>query len=114
MPNRLWYFAASELLPQADSSIACAMVTAAGTPHRRWAATDPGAIRLMNACCARVPGVACAAGAYCRECSGRAAADGGGAAADRVGAAADGVAVAADGETVADGVAGADAVADGE
>jgi hypothetical protein len=50
MPNRLWYSAASWLFPQADSSIACAIVTAAGTPHRCWAATAPGAMRLMNAC----------------------------------------------------------------
>src|SRR3984957_1272407 len=57
MPNRLWYLAASWLFPQADSSIACAMVTAAGTPQRCWAATAPGAIRLMNACWSRVPGV---------------------------------------------------------
>jgi hypothetical protein len=45
------------------------MVTAAGTPQRCWAETAPGAIRLMNACCVRVPGVACAVGAYCRYCS---------------------------------------------
>ena len=50
MPKRLWYSAASWLFPQADSSIACAIVTAAGTPHRCWAATAPGAMRLMNAC----------------------------------------------------------------
>ena len=70
MPKRLWYLAASWLFPQEDSSIACAMVTAAGTPQRCWAATAPGEIRLMNACCVRVPGVACAAAAYCRYCSG--------------------------------------------
>ena len=70
MPKRLWYLAASWLFPQEDSSIACAMVTAAGTPQRCWAATAPGEIRLMNACCVRVPGVACAAGAYCRYFSG--------------------------------------------
>src|ERR1700722_4856139 len=73
MPNRLWYSAARPLFPQADSSIAWAMVTAAGTPHRCWAATAPGAIRLMNACCARVPGVACAGAEYCRYRSGLAA-----------------------------------------
>ena len=50
MPKRLWYSAASWLFPQADSSIACAIVTAAGTPHRCWAAPAPGAMRLMNAC----------------------------------------------------------------
>ena len=75
MPKRLWYLAASWLFPQEDSSIACAMVTAAGTPQRCWAATAPGEIRLMNACCVRVPGVACAAGAYCRYCSGLAVAE---------------------------------------
>ncbi|HWG16197.1 MAG TPA: hypothetical protein VG268_23265 [Streptosporangiaceae bacterium] len=32
MPNRLWSSLASELWPQADSSMAWAMVTAAGTP----------------------------------------------------------------------------------
>ncbi|HEY5016431.1 MAG TPA: hypothetical protein VII59_06600, partial [Streptosporangiaceae bacterium] len=51
------------------------MVTAAGTPQRCWAATAPGAIRLMNACCVRVPGVACEGAAYCRYCSGLAVAD---------------------------------------
>jgi hypothetical protein len=75
MPKRLWYSAASWLFPQDDSSIAWAMVTAAGTPHRCSAATAPGAIRLMNACCVRVPGVACAAGAYCLYCPESAAAD---------------------------------------
>src|ERR1700761_2426902 len=62
MPNRLWYRAARLLWPQADSSIAWAIVTAAGTPKRCWAATAPGATRLMNACWFRVPGVA-----YCLE-----------------------------------------------
>src|ERR1700748_1634212 len=61
MPNRVWYCAASPLRPQEDSSIACAMVTAAGTPNRCCAAIAPGATRLMNACWSRVPGVA-----YCR------------------------------------------------
>ncbi len=32
MPKRLWYCAARPLCPQADSSMACAIVTAAGTP----------------------------------------------------------------------------------
>jgi hypothetical protein len=50
MPKRLWYSAESWLFPQEDSSIACAIVTAAGTPQRCWAATAPGAMRLMNAC----------------------------------------------------------------
>src|ERR1700722_6708496 len=58
MPNRLWYRAARLLWPQADSSIAWAIVTDAGTPKRCWAATAPGATRLMNACWFRVPGVA--------------------------------------------------------
>src|SRR5579859_6532901 len=61
MPNRLWYRAARLLWPQADSSIAWAIVTAAGTPKRCWAATAPGATR-MNACWFRVPGVACCFG----------------------------------------------------
>src|ERR1700678_3205329 len=58
MPNRLWYRAARLLCPQAASSIAWAIVTAAGTPKRCWAATAPGATRLMNACWCRVAGVA--------------------------------------------------------
>src|SRR5262249_24538563 len=58
MPNKLWYFAASPLRPQADSSIACAIVTAAGTPNRCCAAIAPGATMLMNACWSLVPGVA--------------------------------------------------------
>src|ERR1700691_6514853 len=58
IPNRLWYRAARLLWPQADSSIAWAIVTAAGTPKRCWAATAPGATRLMNACWFCVPGVA--------------------------------------------------------
>src|SRR5580693_7759341 len=62
MPNRLWYRAARLLWPQADSSIAWAIVTDAGTPKRCWAATAPGATRLMNACWFRVPGVACCFG----------------------------------------------------
>src|ERR1700759_2392357 len=57
MPNRLWYCAARPLLPQADSSIACAIVTEAGTPNRCWAAIAPGATRLMNDCWPLVPGV---------------------------------------------------------
>src|SRR5580704_2930192 len=74
MPNRLWYCAASPLWPHADSSMACAMVTAAGTPNRCCAAIAPGATRLMNDCCSLVPGVT-----YCRPavlggaaCAGRA------------------------------------------
>ncbi len=61
MPNRLWYCAASPLWPHADSSIACAIVTAAGTPNRCCAAIAPGATRLMNDCWSLVPGVT-----YCR------------------------------------------------
>src|ERR1700722_8434904 len=76
MPNRLWYLAARLLWPQADSSIAWAIVTDAGTPKRCWAATAPGATRLMNACWFRVPGVAC--------CFGGELADGGDAAGARV------------------------------
>jgi len=34
MPKRLWYVAERLLCPQADSSMAWAIVTAAGTPHR--------------------------------------------------------------------------------
>ena len=35
MPNRLWSWAASVLPPQPDSTIAWAIVTAAGTPYLR-------------------------------------------------------------------------------
>jgi hypothetical protein len=41
--------------------MACAIVTAAGTPNRCCAATAPGATRLMNACWSLAPGVV-----YCR------------------------------------------------
>src|SRR6266567_1575923 len=64
MPNRLWSLVARLLRPQPDSSIAWAIVTAAGTPYRRWAATAPGATWPMNACWAVV------------SCSGVAAGDG--------------------------------------
>ena len=50
MPNRLWSLIASALWPQPDSSMAWAIVTAAGTPYRLCAAIAPGAIWLMNAC----------------------------------------------------------------
>src|SRR5580700_1862832 len=46
--------------------MACASVTDAGTPKRCWAASAPGAIWLMNACCDFVPGVAAAGAACCR------------------------------------------------
>ena len=46
--------------------MACAIVTDAGTPKRCWAASAPGAIWLMNACCDFVPGVAAAGTACCR------------------------------------------------
>ena len=52
IPNRLLSWVASRLWPQPDSSIACAIVTAAGTPYCRCAASAPGAIWAMNACCA--------------------------------------------------------------
>jgi hypothetical protein len=39
------------LSPQPDSSMAWAMVTAAGTPYRLCAATAPGAMDAMKACC---------------------------------------------------------------
>src|SRR6185437_1231371 len=48
MPNRLWSWAASVLEPQPDSTMAWAIVTAAGTPYLRWAAIAPGAICSMN------------------------------------------------------------------
>ena len=66
IPNRLWSLIASALWPQPDSSIAWAIVTAAGTPYRLCIAMAPGATWLMNACCAAVPGtcVASAAGAF--------------------------------------------------
>ena len=46
--------------------MACAIVTDAGTPKRCWAASAPGAIWLMNACCDFVPGVAVAGALCCR------------------------------------------------
>ena len=52
IPNRLLSWVASRLWPQPDSSIACAIVTAAGTPYCRCAASAPGAIWAMKACCA--------------------------------------------------------------
>jgi hypothetical protein len=68
MPNRLWSLVARLLRPQPDSSMACAMVTAAGTPYLCCVATAPGAICSMNACCAPVAfaGVAAAARALLR------------------------------------------------
>ena len=54
MPNRLWSRVARPLWPQPDSSMACAMVTAAGTPYRCCVAIAPGAIWSMNACWALV------------------------------------------------------------
>jgi len=64
IPNRLWSLIASALWPQPDSSIAWAIVTAAGMPYRLCMAMAPGAIWLMNACWEAVPGtcVASAAG----------------------------------------------------
>ena len=56
IPNRLWSAVASSLCPQPDSSMACAMVTAAGMPYLCCAAIAPGATRLTNACWAAVPG----------------------------------------------------------
>ena len=63
IPNRLLSCVASRLWPQPDSSIACAIVTAAGTPYCRCAASAPGAISLMNACCEGVSETASVAGA---------------------------------------------------
>ena len=57
IPNRLWSAVASPLCPQPDSSMAWAIVTAAGMPYRCCAAIAPGATRPMNACCAAVPGM---------------------------------------------------------
>ena len=54
---------ASRLWPQPDSSIACAIVTAAGTPYCCCAASAPGAIALMNACCEGVSETDSVAGA---------------------------------------------------
>jgi hypothetical protein len=47
--------------------MACAIVTAAGTPYLRWVAIAPAASVLMNACCELEPGggVMAAAG-WCR------------------------------------------------
>src|ERR1700677_4877264 len=56
MPNRLCACVDSSLVPHADSSIAWAIVTAAGTPHRCCAAIAPGATELRNACWADVVG----------------------------------------------------------
>ena len=50
MPKRLLSWTARPLCPQPDSSMAWAMVTAAGTPYLRWAAMAPGTTALMNAC----------------------------------------------------------------
>src|SRR5437763_7844440 len=56
IPNRLLSRIASALWPQPDSSIAWAIVTAAGMPYRLCMAMAPGATWLMNACWAAVPG----------------------------------------------------------
>src|SRR5215471_18371511 len=56
IPNRLWSCVASWLCPHPDSSIACAIVTAAGMPYCRCAASAPGTTSLMNACRAAVSG----------------------------------------------------------
>src|SRR5580658_10428596 len=56
IPNRLLSCRASWLWPQPDSSMAWAIVTDAGMPYCRCAARAPGAISLMNACCAVVSG----------------------------------------------------------
>src|ERR1700750_1059178 len=58
MPNRLLSWAASLLCPHPDSSMAWAMVPAAGTPYFCCAAMAPGATELMNACCADALGPA--------------------------------------------------------
>ena len=52
IPNRLLSWVASRLWPQPDSSIACAIVTAAGMPYCRCAASAPGATWAMKSCCA--------------------------------------------------------------
>src|SRR5579862_9856253 len=52
MPNRLLSCVASKLWPHPDSSMACAMVTDAGMPYCRCAASAPGATLAINACCA--------------------------------------------------------------
>ena len=56
MPKRLWSLVASVLWPQPDSSMAWAIVTAAGTPYLACEAIAPGATWLMKACWAAVPG----------------------------------------------------------
>src|ERR1700729_2170576 len=63
IPNRLWPLTASSLWPQPDSSMACAMVTAAGTPYRRCVAIAPGATSSMNPCRVLVVGADAAPGA---------------------------------------------------
>ena len=55
IPNRLLSWVASRLWPQPDSSIACAIVTAAGMPYCRCAASAPGATWAMKARCAAEP-----------------------------------------------------------
>jgi hypothetical protein len=55
IPNRLLSWVARELWPHPDSSMACAIVTAAGTPYLLCAATAPGATASMNACSAELP-----------------------------------------------------------
>ncbi len=67
MPNRLWSVTASSLWPQPDSSMACAIVTAAGTPYLRCAATAPGATARIKASCVVMSCGAAGAG----TCAGR-------------------------------------------
>jgi hypothetical protein len=54
IPKRLWSRVASPLWPQPDSSMAWAIVTAAGTPYLRCVAIAPGEISSMKSCCAVV------------------------------------------------------------
>src|SRR6516225_8748964 len=63
IPNRLLSCAASWLWPQPDSSIACAIVTAAGTPYWRWAAIAPAATCWIKDCWTAVAGACAGCGA---------------------------------------------------
>src|ERR1700733_147513 len=63
IPNGLLSWGASMLCPQPDSSIACAIVTEAGIPYCRCAASAPGATWAINACRAAESGTDAVLGA---------------------------------------------------
>jgi hypothetical protein len=68
------------------------MVTAAGTPYRRWAAIAPGATEAMNACWPGVSGTAVAGAADWLRPYGAAAGAAGPGAGEAAGAGLDGAA----------------------